>query len=179
MIHLKESIHELNHGHLKFYDSDSNSILILNQFKFRIDSCEEIDYFSRNDSKFESIHCKRIDSYGVVYTTGIVSSILNQFIFRINSGERIDSLCRIDSKKESILGNSDSDSQKSGIITSLVPARCPPGARPHRHPTQLNGPVSNTRRYYKAVLRFGEYSCCCLSFLPHLACSILATWERP
>ena len=60
------------------------------------------------NSKFESIHCKRIDSYGVVYTTGIDSSILNQFKFRINAGQRNDSWGRIDSKKESTLGNSDS-----------------------------------------------------------------------
>ena len=111
MIHLKESILESNHRHfLKFHDShsDSHSILTLNRFKFRIDSCEEIDSFSRMNSKFESIHCKTIDSYGIVYTTGIDSSILNRFKFRINSGQRIDSSERINSKEESILGNSDS-----------------------------------------------------------------------
>ena len=32
----------------------------------------------------------------------------------------------------------------------------------------------------KAVKRFGEFcSCCCIPLLPQLACSILATWERP
>ena len=50
MIHLKESILESNHGHfLKFHDSDSdsNSILTLNRFKFRIDSCEKKLILSR------------------------------------------------------------------------------------------------------------------------------------
>ena len=31
-----------------------------------------------------------------------------------------------------------------------------------------------------AVPRFGEFCfCCCLPLMPQLACSILATWERP
>ena len=34
--------------------------------------------------------------------------------------------------------------------------------------------------HYEAVSRFGEsYSCCCLSLLPQLACSILQTWKWP
>ena len=37
-----------------------------------------------------------------------------------------------------------------------------------------------TGNLYEAVPRFGEFcSCCCLPLLPQLACSILATWERP
>ena len=33
---------------------------------------------------------------------------------------------------------------------------------------------------YEAIPRFGEFcSCCCLPLMPQLACSILATWQRP
>ena len=40
---------------------------------------------------------------------------------------------------------------------------------------------SHTGLHYGAVPRFGGFSscCCCLPLLPQLACSILATWERP
>ena len=37
-----------------------------------------------------------------------------------------------------------------------------------------------TGNLVKAIPRFGEFcSCCCSPLLPQLACSILATWERP
>ena len=46
------------------------------------------------------------------------------------------------------------------------------------HHTEVHVP-SNTRLNNKALPRFGElYSCCCLPLLPHLDCSIIATWER-
>ena len=37
-----------------------------------------------------------------------------------------------------------------------------------------------TELQFKAVPRFSEFCyCCCVPLLPQLACSILATWERP